>query len=56
MKLWVMFSNVLFWSTLVLHMLLVQPKFGHLFRDPLLVLIVLHQLVQYIYNNFLVLL
>jgi hypothetical protein len=60
MELWVMFSSVVFWSTLacthLLHMLLVQPKFGHLLHDALLVLIVLHQLLEPIYNKFLVLL
>jgi hypothetical protein len=60
MELWVMFSGVIFWSTLacthLLHMLLVQPKFGHLLHDALLVLIVLHQLLEPMYNKFLVLL
>jgi len=56
MELWVMFSSVVFWSTLacthLLHMLLVQPKFGHLLHDALLVLIVLRQLLEPMYNKF----
>ncbi len=60
MELWVMFSSVVFFVHLSLHsplhMFLVQPKFGHLLHDPLLVLIVLNQLLERIYNKFLMLL